>query len=292
MIKSMTGFGKAEAEKDGLKVITEIKSLNGKGLEMSFRMPRQIQHREIEVREFIKKSISRGSISISIAVENEIINQQFSINQDVAKQILDELNATKKKLKLKDAVELEDILVFSQQLTAQQSSDFDENIVIKLLNDTLRQAMKQVEAMKVKEGQNITKDIVKRMHNIVEIVKRIEDLSNNRIPQERERLRQRVAQLFESDEIDEHRLQMEIVLLADKLDVSEECVRLHSHFDFFEETIRAKDSAGRKINFLLQEILREINTIGSKCNDATISQYVVNVKEELERVREQIQNAE
>ena len=124
------------------------------------------------------------------------------------------------------------------------------------------------------------------------MIERIESLSMKKIPEMRDKLRQRVAQLFESDEIDERRIQMEIVLIADKLDVSEECVRMRSHIKFFNETLKAKEPTGQKLNFLMQEMNREINTIGSKASDTEISQIVVSLKDEIERIREQVQNVE
>jgi uncharacterized protein (TIGR00255 family) len=134
-------------------------------------------------------------------------------------------------------------------------------------------------------------DLHKRIKLIEESLIIVENRAAKRVPEERERLRARIGQLFESDEIDEQRLQMEIVLLADKLDISEECVRLRSHIKFFNETMKSVD-AGRKLNFLLQEMHREVNTIGSKANDAEVAHNVVSMKEELEKMREQVQNIE
>ena len=291
MIKSMTGFSKAEASNEGIKMIAEIKSLNGKGLELNFKIPKQIQHKEMEMREFFRNNISRGTISVHIQIESDDDSQKFAINQEVATQCYNELITLKKNLKIKDPITLSHILTFSSEISQKELNE-NEEVIIKLLSKVIQTGLKGLENMKLKEGQNIAKDIVKRMKKIQELVVKITEISNNRIPQERERLRNRIAQLFESDEIDEHRLQMEIVILSDKLDVSEECVRLDSHFKFFYDAIKSSELAGRKINFLLQEINREINTIGSKSNDALIAQYVVNSKEELERIREQVQNAE
>ena len=186
---------------------------------------------------------------------------------------------------------MKDVLVFSNQFQ-KLNNEVDEEFQTKLLMKAVREAVKNLETMRKREGAQISKDIFTRMKKIQDTVKKIEISGAERIPQEREKLRQRVAQLFESDEYDEQRIQMEMVLLADKLDISEECVRLNSHFKFFHESLKGNDSPGRKINFLLQEMNREINTIGSKINDANISQMVVVVKEELERIREQFQNIE
>jgi uncharacterized protein (TIGR00255 family) len=291
MIKSMTGFSKTEAALSGIKITTELKSLNGKGLELSFRIPRQIQHKEMELRDFIRNSVSRGTIFINVMIETDEGTPSFSINKDIAVQCYEELQELRKALKMKEKITFENVLVFADKIS-QKENQFDEEVVLKLLSKTMQQGMKALEAMKVKEGQAIAKDIISRIKLVQDNIKQVDEISSKRIPLERERLRNRIAQLFESDEIDEHRLQMEIVILSDKLDVSEECVRLASHLKFFAEAIQSPEPAGRKINFLLQEMNREVNTIGSKANDTTISQLVVSTKEELERIREQIQNVE
>ena len=291
MIKSMTGFSKTEASLSGIKITTELKSLNGKGLEFAFRMPRQIQHKEMELRDFFRNNISRGTVSVNVNIEIDEELPSFSINKDTAIQCFEELQALRKTLNLKEKITMENILAFSDKISHIENQ-FDEDIVLKLLSKTIQQGMKALDVMKTKEGQNIAKDIIQRIKVVQDNIKQIEEISLNRIPQEKERLRNRIAQLFDSDEIDEHRLQMEIVFISDKIDVSEECVRLNSHFKFFAEALQSSTSAGRKINFLLQEMSREVNTIGSKANDSTISQLVVITKEELERIREQIQNVE
>ncbi|MBQ6269564.1 MAG: YicC family protein [Bacteroidetes bacterium] len=291
MMKSMTGFSKVETSSDGIKLTVEIKSLNGKGFDINFRMPRQLSSKEIELRDLFRKQISRGSVSVYISIESDNAEKKFAINQDIAQQCYDELTQLRKKFKFRDAINLNHLLNFSS-IISQNDNTLDEEFLIELLKKNLKESLKNLDTMRLREGKNITKDIVQRMKKVQGIVEKIQEISQNRIPQEREKLRNKIAQIFDSDEIDEHRLQMEIVLLADKLDVSEECVRLASHFKFFFEAIKSPEPAGRKINFLLQEFNREINTIGSKANDAVISQYVVTAKEELERVREQIQNIE
>jgi len=152
--------------------------------------------------------------------------------------------------------------------------------------------LKSLDKMKRDEGTKLSKDLQNRMKKIKNSVKEIETVGMARIPEERQKYREKIAQLFESDEIDEHRIQMEIVLIADKLDISEECVRMNSHIKYFFESFKTEEPIGRKINFLLQEMNREINTIGSKANNAQISHLVVSTKEELEIIREQIQNIE
>jgi uncharacterized protein (TIGR00255 family) len=224
-------------------------------------------------------------------VELDDTQKQFTLNQTAALHVFNELNELRKTTKIKDAVRLEHVLQFSQNFMQSDNSE-DDIKQINVVKKAIINALKALDIMRKKEGQQIMKDINMRMKNITDIVDKIEKLGVQRVPQEREKLRQRLAQLFESDEYDEQRLQTEMVLMADRLDISEECVRLKSHFKFYYEAMKDEESVGRKINFLLQEMNREINTIGSKANDAQISQLVIGVKEELERIREQIQNIE
>jgi uncharacterized protein (TIGR00255 family) len=159
------------------------------------------------------------------------------------------------------------------------------------LSNLIIMAIEHLTAMRDKEGSELERDFDHRLAALEQALNDVEQRSKNRIPAERERLRERVTQLM-SDGVDEQRLQLEIILLADKLDVTEECTRLRSHIKFFRETMTTSSTAGRKLNFLLQEMNREVNTIGSKCNDADIARIVVGMKEEMERMREQIQNIE
>lgn len=293
MIKSMTGFSKAEAKDKGYIVNVEIKSLNGRFLDINSKLHRNIAHKEFEIRDIIKKSISRGNVSVNITIDFDETVQPFEINIDSAKQYYNSLLKLKNKLKMKGDISVDNLLHFANGFIVKSETE-DAEIEWKITKDALNKALNSLDNMRRNEGQQIVKDISSRMKKVATVLEKVDALGLDKIPQERERLRTRVAQLFESDEIDEHRLQMELVLLADKLDFSEECVRMRSHIKFFNEALKDKsnDSIGKKINFLLQEMSREVNTIGSKCNDAEIAQQVVYMKEELERIREQVQNIE
>jgi uncharacterized protein (TIGR00255 family) len=291
MIKSMTGFSKAEAKENGANSTVEIKSLNGRFLEINCKIPRVLSHKELEIRDIIRNSMERGTVNINVTIDSDKLSNLLNFDENAASECYNKLNNLKSRLKIKGQVELEHLLQFAP-IFQQKEEEANDGLYWKLTQKALREALNQMDKMRKAEGQNITKDIQARMKKIQANVDNIESLGIERIPSERERLRQRVAQLFETDEIDEQRLQMEILLLADKLDISEECVRLRSHFKYFYETIKSKEASGKKLNFLMQEFLREINTVGSKANDATISQIVVDVKEELERIREQVQNIE
>lgn len=291
MIKSMTGFSKKEAKEKGVTASVEIKSLNGRYLELKCRMPKQHTYKELEVRELVKSFLTRGNVQLQINVATDDLAAAFSMNEDAALACYEGLKNLKKRLKIRDAIKLEHVLHFSQSFTATED-DENEALEWKLIKNSLREALKSLDKMRVKEGQQLLKDFQARIKKIAKSVGIIEEMGIKRIPEEREKLRQRVARLFESDEIDEQRLQLELVLLADKLDISEECVRLRSHIKFFNEALKNSKPIGKKLNFLLQEMHREINTIGSKANDAEISNNVIDVKEELERIREQVQNIE
>lgn len=291
MIKSMTGYSKTEASEKGVLVSVELKSLNGRYLEVSTKLPKYLSHKEIEVKELVRSASTRGTVNVLINIEADQQLEPFSINEDAAVNCYNSLQSLKKKLNIKEPVNLSHVLMFSNNF---YMKDSDENVEIfwRVALKAIKAGIKKLDTMKKNEGKQIAKDIQERMNSIQKTVSEIEELGIERVPAERERLRQRIAQLFESDEIDEYRLQMEMVIQADKLDISEECVRLSSHLKFFFEALKAKEAVGRKLNFLLQEMHREVNTIGSKINDATISQKVVSIKEELERIREQVQNIE
>jgi uncharacterized protein (TIGR00255 family) len=292
MLKSMTGFSKLDLRENGYIVSVELKSLNGRYLEVNCRVPRALSFREIEIRDIIKTSCPRGSVTININVEKDVVEKSEEIfNLDVAKSYLAAMTKLKKELKMKDIITFENVLQFANNFVAKETND-DSEEEWKVIRRTIKEALKSLDKMKAKEGQNIYKDLTSRLKKIAMAVEKIETLSKGRVPAEREKMRQKVAQLFELDEIDEHRIQMEILVLANKLDISEECVRLKSHLKFFNDAFKINDPVGQKLNFLLQEMNREINTIGSKSDDAEISQVVISVKEEIERIREQVQNIE
>jgi uncharacterized protein (TIGR00255 family) len=209
-----------------------------------------------------------------------------------AKAYIKLLNDLRKAAKIKEKVRLEHLLKFSEVFEVPKDEQSDEREWL-VVEEALRAALDAFNTMRRNEGGELGKDLQRRIQWLSGTVDKIERLSRERIPEERKRLHDRIAQLVEDKSIvDQNRLELEIALLADKLDVTEECVRFRSHTKFFLETIANSDSAGRKLNFLVQEINREANTIGSKTNDSEIAHMVVQMKEELEKIREQLQNIE
>jgi uncharacterized protein (TIGR00255 family) len=293
MITSMTGFGRGEATATGLSVAVEARTVNSRFLEIFSNLPKRLYHRDVEMREIVKRKISRGKINLSISIEySESASSLVKANLALAEAYYQELQEIKKRLKLKDGVSLDALLRFSGDIFKNTESSDNEEQEWRVIAEALTTALDRMNDMRLQEGRELARDLMERVRLIEKHAATIEGMAKERIPQERQKLREKVAKLFENDDFDQQRLELEIVLLADKLDISEECVRLRSHIKFFIEALKGKEQAGRTINFIVQEMNREINTIGSKANDATISQLVVAMKEEVERIREQIQNVE
>jgi len=291
-MKSMTGFAKSENNEHGINAIVEIKSVNGRYLEPSIKLPRTLSSKEIEVRDMLRKALNRGSVFVNVQVEYAEGEAKIpSINIDKAKAIHGMLLNLQKELQSDDSVNLNQVLTFSQHFIESDKDDIAE-LQWTVVREALKQALKSLDTVKTQEGNELSADMLMRINTIEQSLVYVEERSKTRIPEERERLRQKLALLLDNEEIEEHRMNQEIIILADKLDVSEESVRLRSHIKYFRELLNDSEPIGRKLNFLTQELNREINTIGSKANDADIARIVVVMKEELERIREQAQNIE
>ncbi|MBL0331560.1 MAG: YicC family protein [Chlorobiota bacterium] len=287
---SMTGYGQSSVTGKGVTISIELRSVNSRFLEISSKLPRELQFRENDIKELIRSKVSRAKINLFLGIEQSSKAKKLLINTEALKSYKDALEEIRKIAKIKETVSLADILRFSNEIMTPAEDDVIDNW--DLISKAISNAVNNLNQMRRKEGYELGRDISNRIREIESILEKVVGLSNNLLPTEREKLRLRVAQLFENDEIDEQRLQLEIVLLADKLDVTEECVRYRSHSKFFLEAMNGQEPAGRRLNFLLQEMGREVTTIGSKCNNAEIAQLVVKIKEELEKIREQVQNIE
>jgi uncharacterized protein (TIGR00255 family) len=267
--------------------------VNNRFCEISFKYPKYLFSRDIELKEIIKQRISRGKININLNIENGSDSDlNLVVNKEATKSYLKILKLLKKTIGTKEKIRLDHILNFSDVFTTQQEQDIDEKeyvFICDLLSDTIDDLMK----MKKKEGDFIKKDISERIDLIESETIVVSDLSRERIPRAKEIFREKVRSVIENQSIiDEKRLELELILLSDKLDVTEECTRLKSHISYFRECIDSEKPMGRRLNFLLQEMNREVNTIASKIMDSEISQKATLLKEELEKIREQIQNVE
>lgn len=288
----MTGFGKGEATSKGVTFTVELRSVNNRFLEISTRAPKAISQRENEIKEIIKTKISRGKISLNAMKDEETDGEiAISIDKKKAKEITAVLEQLRKTAKIKQPVTLEHLLHFSEIFQTKEA--VEDETEWKVFVQALTKAVDGLKKMREKEGAELARDSKERIAKINKNIDTVEQLSKKRIPEERKRLTDKVAALVEDKGIiNNQRLELEIAILSEKLDVTEECVRFRSHNKFFLEALQSKESEGRKLNFLIQEMGREANTIGSKCNDVEIAHIVVGIKEELEKIREQLQNFE
>jgi len=293
VVASMTGFGRAEVSKNGITVSTEVRSVNSRYLDVTLRLPRNFSQREKEIKDIVRSYLNRGNLNMIVKIEhdsNDIV--PLKVNKAAAKSYYKLLNEIRKSVKLREHVKLEHLLTFSEVLEPIDEEETDET-EWELLQESVRQALESLNAMRSQEGSELAADLEKRIRWMDETLNEVEKLSKERIPEERKNLHERIAELIEDKfTIDQNRLELEIALLADKLDVTEECVRSRSHNKYFLEALNKNEAAGRKLNFLVQEMNREANTIGSKSSDATIAHLIVGLKEELEKIREQLQNIE
>lgn len=291
MILSMTGYGKGIVESGNYTVEAEIKSLNSRYFELSIRLPKSIAYKEFEIREKVKKRISRGKVFISISINTDSSqNGKIQLNKDGLKEAVTIIKEIKKQAKLKDKISVEKILTLKDLFLKTEENGADEhfdNIV-----NALNSAIDDFEKMKKLEGKELEKDLRKRLAMILDSVTQVENMNPDAIKSYYEKLRQKAKELTEDLAENPDRLNMELALLTEKYDVTEECVRLRSHLKLFENALDNESEPGRKLNFISQEINREANTINSKSVSSEISHLGIQIKEELEKIREQIQNIE
>ena len=292
MVTSMTGFGRGEATSEGITAAVELRSVNSRFLEVSSRLPRSLSLRESEIKEIIRRHVVRGKIGIVVSIErNNGEAVALRINPSTARTYYRLLSDLKKALRLRETIKLEHLLQFSDIMEQEEGASADE-AEWEVARRALEAALVGFQQMRSQEGGELASDFRSRIGMLSQQLDEVEALSRGQVPRERERLRERIKQLIEAEKIDEGRLELEIALLSDRLDVTEECVRFRSHNKFFLEALAGQEAAGRRLNFLVQEMNREVNTIGSKSSAQEIAHIVVGMKEELEKIREQLQNVE
>lgn len=292
MIASMTGFGAGVCSEGGIEANAEVRSFNNRFLEVSVHLPRFLAHRDQQVKEIVRRRVARGRVNVSISVKMEN-NSYLGLKVDLEmarayKRLLEELN---EELALKDQVGLDHLLGLPDLFTVEGDQERAESAWV-VAERALAAALEQMLTMRLQEGAELRKDLEKRIASLEQKVSQIELHSQRRAPEVLRRLRARVQALIGEVSMDEVRLAQEVALLADRMDVTEECVRFHSHNTLFLASMDGEEPSGRRLNFLLQEMQREANTIGAKAADADISHLVVDLKDEVEKIREQIQNIE
>lgn len=293
MFISMTGFGAAEDNFKKSKYTIEIRSINSRFCEISLKYPKYLYSKEFELKEAIRKNISRGKLNVNINRESsDERGGNLTLNDASVKEYIVLLKTLRKKINSKEKIRLDHVLHFNEFLMKDTESEIDAEeftFIVKLLE----KALEDLGVMKRKEGKYLEEDVLKRIDFIENENNEIISLGKANTDIEKQKFYEKLASLvIDKNVIDDKRLELEIAIMLEKMDITEECVRLQSHLKFFRESVNSNENAGRKLNFLMQEMNREINTIASKAMDADISQKVSVLKEELEKIREQIQNIE
>ncbi|MCX7746845.1 MAG: YicC family protein [Clostridia bacterium] len=292
MIRSMTGFGRGESQAEGKSFLVEIKAVNHRYCDVFVKMPRQLTFLEDKIRDMVSKSVSRGKLDIYISYEDYGEDSKTVLIDNVlAKTYIDAVHKLRDDYDLKDDISVSLIARFPDILKVEKVEQ-DENEIWNLLKIALQDAVKSLVEMRGIEGEKLKENLLERIQHIEEILKEITLQAPTVVLEYKQKLEARIKELLDQQTIDESRLAMEVALFADRSCIDEEIVRLGSHMVQAREALSMDQPVGRKLDFLIQEMNREINTIGSKANDLKITKKVVEIKSELEKVREQIQNIE
>ncbi len=291
MIKSMTGYGKANLEKNERRYQIEIKSVNHRYLDISVKMPRQLSYLEEPIKKAIGNKIKRGKVDVFVTFENNSLEgQEIKINTELASAYIKELKKLAESENILADIQVNDIARYPDVLNIKNNQD-DEIIKQELL-EVSQIAIDNLVEMRQVEGTKMAEDIKERLDYIQEKVKQISKLSTGLIEEYVVKLEERLKQILKGQEIDQARLAQEVVIYADKCSVEEEVTRLNSHISQFHSLINSSEPMGKKLDFIIQEMNRETNTIGSKANNLEITDRVIDLKTQIENIREQIQNIE
>jgi uncharacterized protein (TIGR00255 family) len=289
MIKSMTGYGIASFDSGRIKYTVEIKSLNSKFLELSLRLPKIFSEKEFQLRNDCSKQIERGKVNLSINAEQANANVKAAgIDRDLLKHYYNQLKSVSDELNEPGGNLLQLALGLPEVVKYDEDTVSDDEW--KLVEKTFQQAMAAFQQFRSDEGNVLEQDIKMRIGIILKNLELVEIEEPKRVPVIRERLNQFLSEAVGVESIDKNRFEQELIYYIDKLDITEEKIRLKSHCDYFIETLKNADANGKKLGFISQEIGREINTLGSKANDAAMQKLVVGMKEELEKIKEQLLN--
>ena len=292
MLRSMTGFGRSKYENEGREYLVEIKSVNNRYSDISIKLPRNISFLEEKVKTVISNAISRGKIDVFINFTNySEKGKKIKINTELAKQYIQELKKLKTETEIIDNIGIMEICKMPEVLNLKIEED-DENVLWQELQECLNNAITGFLLMRENEGNKIKEDLEKRIELIREKIEKISEVSTGLVEEYVVKLEKRVNELLKTTVVDETRLAQEIVIYSDKCSVEEELTRLRSHIAQFLNLLNETNPIGKKLDFLIQEMNRETNTIGSKANSLEITNLVVDIKTEIENIREQVQNIE
>lgn len=292
MIKSMTGYGRSILENEGREYIVEIKSVNNRYNDISIKMPKGLNYLEDRIRKEILNSVTRGKVDVFITFNNNSdLGKNIKLNTDIAKKYISELKKLAQENDIIDNINVMDISKFPDVLNIKVEESAEE-IIEKELIMGLNEAIKNLIEMRKAEGNKIKEDLENRIEKISKKINQISNISSGLVEEYIVKLETRIKELLKTDVVDEARLAQEVVIYSDKCSVEEEITRLKSHISQFLNLLNENIAIGKKLDFLIQEMNRETNTIGSKANNLEITNFVVDIKTELENIREQIQNIE
>lgn len=292
MVRSMTGFGRAKAQIDGLDITVEIKSVNHRYFEFSCRLPRAYSFLEEKIKSRLSGSITRGKVEVSVLIDDNTENATVvEIDREYTSAYLAALKKLSKEYGIKNDIKVSS-LVGNNDIFKIKRQTIEDEVITKAVFTVLEEALNNFITMRTQEGERLLKDVTDRAKYILEKVSFIEERSPETVKNYRERIEQKIKELLGDSSIDEQRILTEVAIFADKVAVAEETVRLRSHIKQFETLMSTDDAIGRKLDFIVQEMNREANTIGSKAQDIEIAHTVVDIKSEIEKIREQIQNME
>ncbi len=286
----MTGFGKSVIEAKSLTVTAEVKTLNSKFTDIYCRIPKSLSFREIEVRNLLTQSLERGKIEFNLSINyTDVASSGTSINRPLVDAYMKDLQESANVYGIADITELFKIALtlpnaYNTETVSEEQAEEEWKTILSAVNQAIAECTK----FRLREGEIVKNKFIEYIDKIGELLKEVEEQDKLRIPAVRERLRKSVTDLLEADDFDKNRFEQELIYYIEKYDISEEKVRLGTHLVYFKEVL--KEGNGKKLNFLCQEIGREINTIGSKANDVVIQRMVINMKDELEKIKEQTSN--
>ncbi|HQF01775.1 MAG TPA: YicC family protein [Bacteroidales bacterium] len=290
MIRSMTGYGKAEESISGRKYIAEVKTINSKQFDPLVRLPTNLKHRELDIRSLLAAMLERGKIDFTLSIEGSDRQEEMVLNKPLLKKYYQELVSLENELEIKreNPFGLDSLLQLPNVFELQNDIS-DEEIWDDLL-EIVQKAIADCDTMRIAEGTNLKSDFIARTNMILDLIEQIEPFENERILKIREKLQKEINENVAADKIDQNRMEQEIIFYIEKMDITEEKVRLKNHCDYFLQTLKEDGPVGKKLGFIVQEIGREINTLGAKANDWNIQRIVVLMKDELEKIKEQLFN--
>lgn len=292
MIKSMTGYGRGEKLFNDYKITVEIKSVNNRYLDYNIRMYKQYSFVEDAVRECLATRISRGKVDVFIqydTVDND--DKVITLNTSVAKGYYDALKAMEEKLGIRDDITVSSISRFPDVFNVEKCEQDKEQIIADT-KEVMAMALDDISANRAREGARLYDFFVETISGVRDILDTIKERSNDTVDEYKQRMRERIEELLNGVEVDETRLLTEVAIFSDKVNITEELVRFESHLNEYSNLLKSDIPVGRKLDFTIQELNREANTMGSKCNDFIIGKAVVDLKSEIEKLREQVQNIE